>query len=97
MAQLLWCSLPQLLGVMVRPGRVGLVPKGNPRAACRVPRGGGGGVNVNIGVSVSVGVGAGSRWGPPTARAALNVQALGSLQRSACNARQASGWTGHIT
>ena len=84
MAQLLWCSLPQLLGVMVRPGRVGLVPKGNPR-------GGGGGVNVNIGVSV------GSRWGPPTARAALNVQALGSLQRSACNARQASGWTGHIT
>ena len=38
MAQLLWCSLPQLLGVMVRPGRVGLVPKGNPRAACRVPR-----------------------------------------------------------
>lgn len=86
MAQLLWCSLPQLLGVMVRPGRVGLVPKGNPRGG-----GGGGGVNVNIGVSV------GSRWGPPTARAALNVQALGSLQRSACNARQASGWTGRVT
>lgn len=55
------------------------------------------GVNIGVSVSVSVGVGAGSRWGPPTARAALNVQALGSLQRSACNARQASGWTGHIT
>ena len=54
-------------------------------------------MNVNIGVSVSVSVGAGSRWGPPTARAALNVQALGSLQRSACNARQASGWTGRVT